>query len=86
MNNIGLYSFREATFAKKMPPNKSMHANCYAAFLEVGYPCGGTLALKVVLLARNRVISSVGRILLRQLEVGAWVMSPLSAWETWVRH
>jgi hypothetical protein len=28
-------------------------------FLEVGYACGGALASKVVLLARNRVISSV---------------------------
>jgi hypothetical protein len=32
-------------------------------FLEVGYACGGALALRLILLARNRVISGV--ILLR---------------------
>jgi hypothetical protein len=28
--------------------------------IETGWACGGALAVKVVLLARNRVISSVG--------------------------
>jgi hypothetical protein len=30
--------------------------------IETGWACGGVLALQVVLLARNRVISSVGRL------------------------
>jgi len=30
--------------------------------IETGWACGGTLALQVVLPARNRVISSVGRL------------------------
>lgn len=30
-------------------------------FLEVGYACSGTLALRVVLLARSRVTLSVSR-------------------------
>jgi hypothetical protein len=35
--------------------------------IETGWACGGALALKAASLARNRVISSVGRIIAKDL-------------------